>query len=399
MAKAKKSWYAVRKGRRPGLYTSWDACKAQVDRYRGAKFMGFVSREEAVDWLGDAAVESGSDYSTSPGPAAPAQASPSTSQFAGLLTPLATPVRRSINGLSSVPPSSSSPILSLRVNHSPGGSAFYAVARGRRPGIYPTWPQCRAQVDGFSGARYKKFTTLTEATEFVAVYGGGGHFSQFTCHAFEPDDEASFGEEWARLSQSQGWVRGTKNYMEQRASALRNELQTHFFASPSRALPAIKSEESEGEDADPKPLVESDRQLHEAAVMLQGFQLMCEAVGKSPGDTVEECQGILKQKLVNIVDLIDYRRTGGRTAVRIWTDFEAFKKYTLNSSGGDKTIPLGLAKRDPFLKCFLQNFSRPGGHCGGAIGYGGAVVKKRARCEDDQDYGDFGHQNKRIMCS
>lgn len=352
--------------------------------------MGFFSRQEALEWLGYVVDESVPDSSPSPAAAAQAQYAQSTPQSAGLLSPSKTPERKSVNGLSSLSKSSLTSILSSRVNSCSGD--FYAVARGRQPGIYPTWPDCLAQVHGFSDARYKKFRNLTDALEFLAVYGGGGHFSQFTSQAFEPDDTASFGDEWARLSQSQGWTRGTKHYSEQRACALRNELQTHFFASSSRALPEIKSEESEGENVDVEPLAESDHQLH-------GFQAMCRAVGKSPGDTVNECKRILKQTLVNIVDLIDAYRTRGKSAVRLWTDFEAFKAYTLNSSRGDRTIPVELAKRDPLLKCFLQDFRAPRGHFGGAIGRGGAVIKKRARCEEDSELGERGHQNKRIMCS
>ena len=44
---------------------------------------------------------------------------------------------------------------------------FYAVSRGRTPGIYPTWGECSAQVQNFSGARYKKFGTESEAREFI----------------------------------------------------------------------------------------------------------------------------------------------------------------------------------------------------------------------------------------
>lgn len=45
--------------------------------------------------------------------------------------------------------------------------AFYAVAKGFVPGIYFTWDDCNKQVRGFSGAKYKKFTTLQEAEVFM----------------------------------------------------------------------------------------------------------------------------------------------------------------------------------------------------------------------------------------
>lgn len=48
---------------------------------------------------------------------------------------------------------------------------YYAVAKGKTPGIYLTWNDCKAQVDGFSGAVYKGFATVQEAEEFVVRYG------------------------------------------------------------------------------------------------------------------------------------------------------------------------------------------------------------------------------------
>ena len=34
---------------------------------------------------------------------------------------------------------------------------YYAVKRGKTPGIYLTWEDCRSQISGFSGAVYKGF--------------------------------------------------------------------------------------------------------------------------------------------------------------------------------------------------------------------------------------------------
>ena len=43
--------------------------------------------------------------------------------------------------------------------------------QGRIPGVYDTWNECKAQVDGFEGAKYKSFESLAEAhQQFKAGY-------------------------------------------------------------------------------------------------------------------------------------------------------------------------------------------------------------------------------------
>lgn len=44
---------------------------------------------------------------------------------------------------------------------------FYAVKKGKIPGIYNTWEDCREQITGFSGAIYKSFPTAKEAAAFM----------------------------------------------------------------------------------------------------------------------------------------------------------------------------------------------------------------------------------------
>lgn len=41
---------------------------------------------------------------------------------------------------------------------------FYVVWQGLAPGIYDSWEECQAQVEGFRGARFKAFATIEEAT-------------------------------------------------------------------------------------------------------------------------------------------------------------------------------------------------------------------------------------------
>lgn len=47
----KKKLYAVKKGKKTGIFQTWDACKASVDGYPGAEYKSFLSREEAEAYL------------------------------------------------------------------------------------------------------------------------------------------------------------------------------------------------------------------------------------------------------------------------------------------------------------------------------------------------------------
>lgn len=40
---------------------------------------------------------------------------------------------------------------------------FYVVWKGKRPGIYEAWADCKAQIEGYKGAQYKSFSTFPEA--------------------------------------------------------------------------------------------------------------------------------------------------------------------------------------------------------------------------------------------
>lgn len=44
---AKQKYYVVWAGRKPGIYTSWAACRKQTDGFKQAKFKSFSSREQA----------------------------------------------------------------------------------------------------------------------------------------------------------------------------------------------------------------------------------------------------------------------------------------------------------------------------------------------------------------
>ena len=48
---AKEKFYAVKKGKQPGIYVSWEACKVSVDGFSGAQYKSFASRKEAEAYL------------------------------------------------------------------------------------------------------------------------------------------------------------------------------------------------------------------------------------------------------------------------------------------------------------------------------------------------------------
>lgn len=45
---------------------------------------------------------------------------------------------------------------------------YYAVKKGLKTGIFRTWEECKASVDGYSGAVFKSFKTEKEAKCFLA---------------------------------------------------------------------------------------------------------------------------------------------------------------------------------------------------------------------------------------
>ena len=50
---AKKHFYAIKNGRTPGIYASWDEAKVQVERFPGADYKGFATEAEARAYMGE----------------------------------------------------------------------------------------------------------------------------------------------------------------------------------------------------------------------------------------------------------------------------------------------------------------------------------------------------------
>lgn len=58
---AKKKFYAVKRGIKTGIFSTWEACKEMVDGFPGAEYKGFATEEEARSYLGEAPIEERAD--------------------------------------------------------------------------------------------------------------------------------------------------------------------------------------------------------------------------------------------------------------------------------------------------------------------------------------------------
>ncbi|OJD28694.1 ribonuclease h [Diplodia corticola] len=99
-------FYAVKDGRKPGVYANWNDCLDQVKGFKGAIYKSFPSAAEAEAF---------------------------------------------VSGTAS--------------NDNP--EKFYAVQSGRVPGVYTDWPSAQKQTTGWTRPKYKAFPTRAEAEAFV----------------------------------------------------------------------------------------------------------------------------------------------------------------------------------------------------------------------------------------
>lgn len=97
--------YGVRKGRKTGVYETWDECREQVDKFPGAEYKKFATAKEAQEYVDGVNVK---------------------------------------------------------------GKYVYAVKNTMT--IYNTWEECKAAIEGISGANYKRFRSASEARDWFFGY-------------------------------------------------------------------------------------------------------------------------------------------------------------------------------------------------------------------------------------
>lgn len=67
---------------------------------------------------------------------------------------------------------------------------YYAVKKGKSTGIFQTWEQCKASVDGYPGAEYRGFATKAEAEAYLT---GAGNLEDGS-HLYSAENDAIDGE-------------------------------------------------------------------------------------------------------------------------------------------------------------------------------------------------------------
>jgi ribonuclease HI len=117
-------FYAVKSGRKPGIYRDWIECEKQVKGFRGAIYKSFKTLKDAHIFIGTSLEQKKSKQSNP------------------------------ISQRSVLPKGTTS-------------SKYYAVAVGKTPGVYRSWVECQEQIKGVSKAVYKSFSTESEALAFV----------------------------------------------------------------------------------------------------------------------------------------------------------------------------------------------------------------------------------------
>ncbi|PVI01181.1 hypothetical protein DM02DRAFT_362608 [Periconia macrospinosa] len=260
---------------------------------------------------------------------------------------------------------------------------YYAVAVGRKPGIYTNWygpDGCNDQVNGFKSPVFRGFYDTKSAIKYMQNNGVENPTfiaaqpsvkqvsfkpdpspsfdrgikpdpspsfdrgikpepSSSFKDDFKPDSSLPFKDDFKRWASSQSQSLNSIPMQKRKVVAIRDELIAYY-------LPSGVHPDQIDDDGDVN--LTKDQTL-------EAYQAMCKHTGKPEGWTIDECLTALKKQppYVNIIDLIDACRT--RSSPQKFYDWYDFKRYTL--APGNR-IPLDEAIRHPFLEPLLQNLNQ-----------------------------------------
>ena len=118
---SKKNFYAVKAGRKTGIFTKWSECLESVSGYPRAQYKGFATKEDAEAYMNDSIIRE----------------------------------KAVADVVKSIHESEDDKLI------------YYAVKNGRKNGLYSTWEECKEQINGYSGAEYKKVQGKIAALKYI----------------------------------------------------------------------------------------------------------------------------------------------------------------------------------------------------------------------------------------
>lgn len=380
-----------------GVYRAWDEVKRRIDTVPFNRNKSFFTQEEADYWAEHGVVRPISEGQPrrpllQPGlpktqltsvrpvgqveaPKSPVQPMPQAQwQRPRSLIPEPPVLAAKRDRADAVQPDAKKPNSVTDVAHQDDGVSFadlenvlcvaswYAVARGRRPGLYSDWAGpdgAQEQVDGFKGAVYKKISGRTAAIAYLRSHHVSDHKIRFFARSSRTSpgstSRAMFNDEWKIYAATQmDW--SPHESRKEKIDAIFAEIIRHY-------LPGGISEDQ----IDDGNIVLTDNQT------LTIYQGMLQAAKKEPGDSIYDCLHRFKAApYVNILDFVDACRRNEQ--VKTFAKWEEFKSYSLDPS---HKIDVMYAKENELLAPLLHNLSK-GPDAGNPISVRKRFEKKRA---------------------
>jgi hypothetical protein len=220
---------------------------------------------------------------------------------------------------------------------------YFAVARGKKPGLYSNYEDARDQTDGFHNPCWTECPNRASALRYMEQNGVRRSDVRLFIRAFreqenfKPQSSLSFEQEFKLFASSQNLQHGHE-IRSAKVNAMRDEIIYYYLTE------GLMLHQVDGHTRNTK--VTNDQRLHI-------YQAMCRQSGKKPHDTLEACLTELKCKppYVNLLDFINVFRTGHK--VNTFDDWHDFCVYTRK-----KRVDLEYAKKSEFLAPFLQNLNQ-----------------------------------------
>ena len=85
-----------------------------------------------------------------------------------------------------------------------GKNSVYVVFRGRKTGVFSSWPECHEHVVGFPGASYKKFNSTDEAYKAISSVNVGEKVPKKSESHSWPQSYVNVAEKVSQKSESTG---------------------------------------------------------------------------------------------------------------------------------------------------------------------------------------------------